>query len=81
MIKQESNNMMASTGSTVFDAINNLERKVNRKSRFAGVGFLCMGALCFVLKADRDNIYKRLDNCEKALQEKHDRVFYTDDGK
>lgn len=78
---QEAVNMLASNGNTMVDAFNDLEKKVNRKSRAAGLGFLCMAAACFILKTDRDDLHKRLDKCEKALQEKRDRVFYTDDGK
>ena len=47
---QEAVNMLASNGNTMVDAFNDLEKKVNRKSRVAGFGFLCLGVALFVLK-------------------------------
>lgn len=53
-----------------------LKRRLDQKSRIAGYAFLCLGAVCFILKADRDDIHKRLDGCEKELRDKQDRVHY-----
>lgn len=57
-------------------AVLTLERRLKQKSRVAGYAFLCLGAVCFILKADRDDIHKRLDKCEEQLKEKEDRVHY-----
>ena len=58
-------------------AVLTLERRLNQKSRVAGYAFLCLGAVCFILKADRDDIHKRLACCEKELRDKQDRVHYN----
>ena len=54
-----------------------LESRFNRKCRAGGWALIGLAALCLVLKADHDDIHKRLDSCEKVLGDKRDRVHYN----
>ena len=58
-------------------AVLTLERRLKQKSRAGGWALIGLAALCLVLKADHDDIHKRLDSCEKGLRDKQDRVHYN----
>lgn len=55
-----------------------LERRFNKAKKAAGIGMLATGIVVFMQWITNENIYDRLEKCEKQLKEREDRVIYND---